>query len=205
MPFTRRSFLILAGAVTASIGPKTFGQAGATEVPYADKGTADKWMTTWMASPKAATTPLHLGRFADRVYFLTTQIEWAPNQGQESFKKVRVPVGFVTDFASIPRIFWSLLPPDGLYTYPAIVHDYLYWEQPVKRSEADDILRYAMQDFKVDSVTINTIFSGVRLGGEVAWRENAKLKASGEKRILKLFPTDPTVLWEEWKRKPGTV
>lgn len=25
---------------------------------------------------------------------------------------IEVPVGFVTDLATVPRIFWSLLPPD---------------------------------------------------------------------------------------------
>jgi len=29
------------------------------------------------------------------------------------------PAGFVTDFASISRLFWTLLPRDGEYTYPA--------------------------------------------------------------------------------------
>jgi hypothetical protein len=37
--------------------------------------------------------------------------------------------GFVTDFASIPRPFWSLLPTWGQYGPASIVHDFLYWDQ----------------------------------------------------------------------------
>lgn len=39
---------------------------------------------------------------------------------------ISVPAGFVTDLATIPRIFWTLLPPDGKYAKAAIIHDYLY-------------------------------------------------------------------------------
>ncbi|EOD5071623.1 TPA: DUF1353 domain-containing protein [Salmonella enterica subsp. enterica serovar Enteritidis] len=38
---------------------------------------------------------------------------------------ISVPAGFVTDLATVPRIFWTLLPPDGKYTKAAIIHDYL--------------------------------------------------------------------------------
>ena len=205
MHCSRRSFLTIAGAFTASVGTEVLAQssiAGATtDAEYADIAAADEWMKKWMQS-REASGALRLGRFADRVYFLTQKISWKPNPGQQ-LHSVRVPVGFVTDFASIPRAFWSLLPPDGLYTYPAIVHDYLYWEQPVSRSEADLILRYAMEDFRVDAATIRAIYTGVRVGGGVAWSDNAALKASGERRILRLYPTDPTVRWSEWKLKPG--
>lgn len=42
--------------------------------------------------------------------------------------RVIVPEGFITDGASIPRIFWSLagLKPDGLYRAAALVHDFFY-------------------------------------------------------------------------------
>ena len=32
--------------------------------------------------------------------------------------------------------------------------------------------------------------------------ENKKLKELGENRILKSFPDDPAILWEEWKQRP---
>ena len=38
--------------------------------------------------------------------------------------------------------------------------------------------------------------------GPSAWRSNAKLKAEGEKRILKQFPDDPRTRWADWKKRP---
>lgn len=38
---------------------------------------------------------------------------------------VDIPTGFLTDGASVPRIFWGLIPPWGKYGAAAIVHDYL--------------------------------------------------------------------------------
>lgn len=41
-------------------------------------------------------------------------------------ESIIVPAGFVTDFASIPQIFWSILPPTGPWSKAACLHDYLY-------------------------------------------------------------------------------
>ena len=202
MKCSRRSFIIMAGGLATSVATNLFGQEGNTGNAYADKAAADDWLSRWMDAPGAAGGTLHLGRFADRMYFLTKEISWTPNAGQQAHT-VRVPAGFVTDFASIPRVFWSLLPPDGAYTYPAIIHDYLYWEQPSSRREADLVFRYAMEDFNVAPVAISAIYNGVALGGSGAWNDNAALKAAGEKRILKEYPTDPRARWSEWKRRPG--
>jgi len=38
---------------------------------------------------------------------------------------VSVPIGFVTDGASVPRMLWWLFPPVGRYFLAAVVHDYL--------------------------------------------------------------------------------
>ncbi len=40
--------------------------------------------------------------------------------------KVHIPTGFVFDGASIPRAFWSILSPTGIFFIPAILHDYAY-------------------------------------------------------------------------------
>lgn len=156
-----------------------------------------------MTERKAPEGVLHVGRFADPMYYLTREIGWTPNAGQEGYPAVRVPSGFVTDLASIPRVFWSMLRPDGLYTYPAIVHDYLYWEQKTTRAMADDILKFAMADFQVDALTVETVYRGVRVGGGFAWDENARRRMAGEKRILKRLPTDPRIRWEDWRIDPS--
>src|SRR5262245_22776830 len=65
-------------------------------------------------------------------------------QRPKSTNEIVVPDGFVTDFASIPRAFWTIYPRTGRYQWAAVVHDYLYWEQTLSREEADHILLEAM-------------------------------------------------------------
>ena len=143
-----------------------------------------------------------MGRFRDRIYYLDKEIRWSPGPGQDGTAVV-VPAGFVTDLASIPRVFWSLLPTDGAYTFPAIIHDYLYWTQKYPRDTADSVLRYGMDDFKVSRAVALAIYTAVRVGGDSAWANNAKLKQAGEMRLLREFPDDPTTTWSEWKLRKG--
>jgi hypothetical protein len=165
--------------------------------------TMEAWMTEWMSISKAPGGMLKISRFREPIYFLTAPISWTPNPGQESYEAVTVPLGFVTDFASTPQIFWSVLRPDGEYAYAAVVHDYLYWTQMRTREEADRILKMAMEDFDIGTVTAGTIYNAVRLGGQVAWNGNAAKKAKGEQRVLTRFPQDPRIMWEDWKQRPG--
>jgi Protein of unknown function (DUF1353) len=204
----------LAAAALAPMKPWTVlaqPQPPASAPAYADAGAADRWMQTWIeptrsADPAARKAPngtLHVGRFADPVYYLTSVIGWDPEPAQSSmFQSVRVPIGFVTDFASIPRLFWSLLRPDGTYSYAAVIHDYLYWEQYLSRETSDAILKLCMEDFKIESTVINAVYAGVRIGGGFAWDDNARRKAAGERRMIKRLPTDPRVSWAQWQREP---
>jgi len=135
-------------------------------------------------------------------YYITDELVWEPNAGQ-SFQKVDVPKGFVTDLASIPQPLWSVLPPTGRYAYAAIAHDYLYWFQPVARETADKILLIAMEDSKVPSAKKTAIYEGVRIGGQSAWNTNRLARQNGERRVLKKFPDDRLISWDEWRKKPG--
>ena len=171
----------------------------------ADQKVVEQWIDTWNNGHRAPKGALILGRFADPIYFVYDPVTWMPNKGQEQYPTVTVPKGFVTDLASIPRIFWSLLRPDGLYAYAAIVHDYLYWTQTTTKETADTILKFGMEDFKVDSASVTAIYEAVSLFGGSAWEENKRLKAAGENRILKIFPIDPTVTWEIYRKRPDVL
>jgi hypothetical protein len=48
-----------------------------------------------------------------------------PYERATSAGPIAVPREFVWDGASIPRNFWSILPPWGPYSGAALVHDYL--------------------------------------------------------------------------------
>ena len=190
--------MIFAGGVALSISRPGWGSND--QGSYSDPGAADDWMQKWTHAPHALTKPLKVGRFADPMYFLLEPIGWDPNPGQ-ALNPVAVPEHFVTDFASIPQVFWSALRPDGDYAYAAVIHDWLYWQQDTSKDEADLVLKYAMEDLKVSSIKVNLIYTAVRLGGGSAWTTNASLKAAGERRVLKKLPTDPTIRWADWKKK----
>jgi hypothetical protein len=139
--------------------------------------------------------------FADWEYYYTKDLlDWKSDENPD--QAVSVPAGFVTDLTSIPRIFWAVLPKTGPYTYPAVIHDYLYWFQSCTREEADDVLRTTMVELRVAALKINTIYSAVRLSGGSAWSNNNEARESGEKRVLKRFPAEMTIDWPTWKSQP---
>lgn len=85
--------------------------------------------------------------------------------------RIVVPAGFTTDFASIPRFLWSVLPPAGAYGKAAVVHDFLYRTRgPWTRGEADAVLKEAMGVSGVGWFTRQTIWLGVRTGGHFVFK-----------------------------------
>jgi len=88
--------------------------------------------------------------------------------------EIVVPAGFDTDYASIPRIFWAIYAPDGSYAEAAVVHDFLYWAQPIERAEADEVFYEAMTALGVPWLRRQILYRAVRLGGWAAWASNAK-------------------------------
>lgn len=75
-----------------------------------------------------------------------------------------VPKGFVTDFASIPRAFWIILPPTGpMYGKAAVVHDYMYvvgQHENYTKAQAD-----------------RTFLEGMTLLGVPVWKRSIMYKA----------------------------
>ena len=87
---------------------------------------------------------------------------------------ITVPVGFVTDLASIPQLAWSLgFGPSGRWNRPAVVHDYLYstggLSGQFSRAQADRILDQAMAACGVPAWRRAVIWAAVRLGGSPGW------------------------------------
>ncbi len=97
-------------------------------------------------------------------------------------ERVEVPKGFVTDFASVPRPLWNILPPTGKYGKAAVIHDFLYQRRAVttflnglairfvERGEADAILNEGMEVLGVSRFTRWIVYYGVRIGGWAAWK-----------------------------------
>ena len=87
-------------------------------------------------------------------------------------QKVIVPQGYLTDGASVPRIFWSFFPPWGRYGQAAVLHDWLceylgYWDgnnwTKISRKECDNMLNDAMKELGVGKATRVTMVTAVKL------------------------------------------
>lgn len=89
-----------------------------------------------------------------------------------SLGEVCVPTGFITDGASIPRVFWSALSPFGDYFPAALIHDFLYSPRNTRytRLQADTIFLEAMCNLGVAWYRRNTIYRAVRMFGGFVFR-----------------------------------
>lgn len=166
----------------------------------------DDWLFQWKAQAnvyKDLQGPLDLRRFKDPFYALLNEIGWKPGKGGTGLQAFQVPRGFVTDFASVPRPFWSIFPPDGKYAYAAVLHDWLYWVQDHPKEAADRIFRSAMDDLTITDGQAAVLYQAVNLFGGSAWKQNAELKKAGEKRVLAKLPDKPEIAWAEWKTMQG--
>ncbi len=92
-------------------------------------------------------------------------------------------IGFMTDFASIPRPFWTILPKWGKYGNAAVIHDWLYWSQSRPRPEADKIMFEAMGVLEVPGWQRYSIYWAVRLFGGMAWARNRWDREAGFDRV----------------------
>lgn len=86
----------------------------------------------------------------------------------EDLGMITVPKGFVTDYASVPRGFWNIFPPNGEYAPAAVVHDYLYRRTLIDRKVCDRVFMEAMELLGVGWLTRHLIYRAVRLFGGAA-------------------------------------
>ncbi len=98
----------------------------------------------------------------------------APFRARLPWIDVRVPAGFRTDFASVPRLFWRILPPWGPYARAAVVHDYLYVNGVVLRYLADRALLEIMRACRVPGWQRLAIYAAVRLFGWTSFRRKRR-------------------------------
>jgi hypothetical protein len=85
-----------------------------------------------------------------------------------TYQEFVVPESFVTDFASVPKLLTWLVPPYGLYTKAAVLHDYLLQSRMVSRSDADGIFRRAMRELGVSFLRRWMMWAAVRSQGKLA-------------------------------------
>lgn len=91
-------------------------------------------------------------------------------QESVSVSGLRIPAGFATDGATIPRIFWPLFPPVGEYFLAAAAHDYALinaWSW----SDAATVFDRALEELGVSSWRRRLMVWAVRAYGWLARKE----------------------------------
>ncbi len=85
--------------------------------------------------------------------------------------KIEVPLGFITDFGSIPQLLWIFFNPTKFVSY--ILHDYLY-SNPwlLTRKECDIILIEALKIEWMWLLKRILIYLAVRLFGRRYFKNN---------------------------------
>lgn len=123
------------------------------------------------------------------------------HKGEECYQFVRpwsfvdngtthhVPKGLVIDGASVPRLCWPWMPPDGAHRAGAAGHDWAYLNKGhitglnLTRHECDVIFYDLMVDAGVSERRAGIAYRGVRLGGWRVWNRPAE--------PLVILPVDP--------------
>lgn len=84
---------------------------------------------------------------------------------------ITVPKYFKTDFASVPKIFWSLIGPIGRHVRASVIHDFLYHTKTYPRKDCDIIFKQAMKVSGVNWFIRGIIYNAVRLCGANSYKK----------------------------------
>jgi len=118
-----------------------------------------------------------------RRWYLKQPLRWSGVVDGELIE-IEVPIGFVMDFASVPRPLWWFVSPWGKHGYGAVLHDLEYWLRRRPRRVVDKVFLVAMRERRQLLLIRLVMWAMVRLFGWVAWLGNAHDAARGVKRIL---------------------
>jgi len=78
---------------------------------------------------------------------------------------ISVPIGFVTDFASVPKYLRWIYPPQGKYSKASVVHDRMYSVNWYTKELADKTFLNIMLHDGVNKKTAYLFYYSVKLFG----------------------------------------
>jgi len=93
--------------------------------------------------------------------------------------KVVIPENFTTDFATVPRLLWGIIPTIGNHNLATLIHDHLYnvrysvnhnkdWK--ADRLFCDRELLYWLKLTGSSNIKAYAMYWAVRIGGRKWWR-----------------------------------
>jgi len=82
-----------------------------------------------------------------------------------SYVVIKIPKGFSTDLASVPRGFRWIIPKSGKYNQAAVLHDYMCVNFYKTHQIRCEIFMESMGVLKVPAIKKQLMYWAVRLGG----------------------------------------
>lgn len=124
------------------------------------------------------TEPLTLTKLKDGLWKVDRAFKYYVGEdGSDDI--ISIKKGFITDGASIPRPFFSLIGgPMGEYVQSAVVHDYGYQIMERPRKEVDKIFLEGMKVLGVSFWKRHIMYRAVRMNlpAEIRWRKHGANK-----------------------------
>ncbi|MGV3588589.1 MAG: DUF1353 domain-containing protein [Adhaeribacter sp.] len=93
---------------------------------------------------------------------------------------IHIPKNFITDFATVPRLCWGIIPPAGRHNLATVIHDYLYvnkysvtagLDPEQDRLFADQEMLYWLRKSHNSEIKAQVMYKAVRLGGKKWWNK----------------------------------
>lgn len=119
-------------------------------------------------------------RGSERLWQLDSPLQYMAGVAHGGPQIICIPGGFITDFASIPRVFWRVFLPSGMHREAAVLHDWLYFIGDRHRVVADAIFLEAMTVLGVKPWKRIVMFCAVLCFGWIAWRKHRKAGGAKE-------------------------
>ena len=109
---------------------------------------------------------LKLQEFPQRLWALQKRLQY---YSQVVGRWIIVPLGFVTDGCSVPRVPGVFLLAGDKAEEAGYLHDWLYTSQMFPREVADQVLREAVIAMGYSELLANSMYEAVRLFGQSHW------------------------------------
>lgn len=108
-------------------------------------------MSRWTEATRVSISPI-----GGNNWKVNEPLYWEVGELDADNEVLEIPIGFVTDLASIPRPFWPIASPHGQpQVQAAIAHDYLYRE-PDRRPADLQTKRSVDREFRAMMVALGT-------------------------------------------------
>ena len=138
------------------------------------------WTRIWPRGPDVFLTGLVVSDDArPRMWVVLEPLVWEDAQ----FGRITVPVGFLTDFASVPPIVRDIptFDPNGASRKAAALHDWNYTWHGLDKDHADELLRQSLLVSGISRLTADVFYDAVQEFGLPAW--NAHIGGPAQDRF----------------------